>query len=971
MVERSDGRAGGRASRELWLASTAIAAGFVGLLMQSGAASAACDVTGSIIECTGTTPWPGYGDGSQSNQTITVGVGATVLGGGAPPAGQTNVDASGNPLPNPIAAMVLGADNNVNNGGSITGGIDAINSTGNILVNNTATIKANGGSAIFSGGDANVNTTGTLSGYFGVNAAGIANVVNSGTISGPTKGTFEGIKGDTVKLVNSGTISTAYVGVDAGAGGANIINQGRIAVSEALSAAISSNGGLVLDNSGQINGSVSTLVGNASVANKGLIDGGKNIAVYTADTVTLNNAGQITSAGPGISTIGASVVQLTNTGRITSTGKAGEGVTAYTDLTGMNSSVISAVDDGIAVHAFRDMNLVNTGTISVGNTTSTTTQATAVEADNVLTLVNKGNIFTGSKGANVAIQAGGAANIDNQTQITATGDNSFGIFSGGDLTLTNSGKLTAIGVGSTAAYAGGSANITNTQAITADNTALSAKYMLTVLNKAQITAGATGLSAGMDVILNNSGTITAPIGVQAAGIANVTNSGAINASGTGSLGVTADKAVNVNNSGTITGETGILVTTGGASSTIVNSGKIIGTSGTAIQLSTGSDTVTLKETSKVQGVIALGGGGDTVNVETGKSTSSKVIEFDSLDGAKVNISDNRSGLVVGNSIVIVDTTDFIVADSALMDVTATVSNLTQRRTGNASAIAPGDTTKGFWVQGIGGGSRHQATNTVNGWINGFGGMIGGYEAAPYADFRVGGFAGGAMGVSRLSQGVGDTVTSTYAFAGLYGRYQPNAFFVDFNVASGFVQNSSIRTVDSNVASGGTERATARNNGVFITPQVGFGYRHQYDQSGTITPSTRVRYLMAQYGSYEESGTTTPIAMGGRSYQAVETRTEIEFARARRSANGSGFRAYQTIGLMSQTRLTAGVMNATINDLPMAIATPGNRTGMGAYFGSGIEYQSARGATLFANFEAQVRMDRSVSGNARAGAIWSF
>ena len=233
------------------------------------------------------------------------------------------------------------------------------------------------------------------------------------------------------------------------------------------------------------------------------------------------------------------------------------------------------------------------------------------------------------------------------------------------------------------------------------------------------------------------------------------------------------------------------------------------------------------------------------------------------------------------------------------------------------------------------------------------------------------FKMGLGSYARVSQGSGDAVTSTYAFAGLYGRYQPNAFFVDFNVAGGYVGGSGTRTVSSNVALGGTETATAKSNGAFVSPQVGFGYRHQYDQSGTITPSTRVRYMMAQYGGYTEVGTSAPIAMGGRSYQAVETRTDVEFARARRSANGASFRVYQTIGLMSQTRLTSGVVNAAIFGTQMSIVTPGSRSTMAAYIGGGVEYQTARGATLFANFEAQVRFDKTVAGNARAGAIWSF
>ena len=128
MNERSGGRARGRALRDQWLTTTAMATGLTVLAMLPNPALANCAATDSIIACSGTTASPGYGDGTQSGQTITVEAGATVLGGSA----KTN------------AAMEIGADNTVNNGGSITGAIHGITATGNILVNNTAVIAATG-----------------------------------------------------------------------------------------------------------------------------------------------------------------------------------------------------------------------------------------------------------------------------------------------------------------------------------------------------------------------------------------------------------------------------------------------------------------------------------------------------------------------------------------------------------------------------------------------------------------------------------------------------------------------------------------------------------------------------------------------------------------------------------------------------------------------------------------------------------
>lgn len=957
MVERSGGRARGRALRDLWMTTTAMATGFAICGLAPTSALADCAATGSIIECTGTTSSPGYGDGTQNNQTITVGAGATVLGGsGVAPANN--------------AAIYVGSGNNVNNGGSVTGGIDAIASTGDILVNNTASITANGGKAINSGGSATVNTTGSLSGQIGVQAVGRARVVNSGSISGPANGTFEGIKADSVELVNSGSISTGFVGVNAGAGGASIINQGTIAVTESLSAAISSNGGLALDNSGNIIGSVSTLVGSSSVANTGSIDGRSNIAIYTAGRLNLNSTGQISSSGQNISTVGADSIILTNTGKIVATGSGGSAVTAYTDLSGTNGGQIIGGNDGVGVRAFRDLTLTNTGNIASGNTTNANTKAVAVDAGNNLVLTNKGNIQTGSSGANIAVRAGASAVIDNQALISASGAESYGLFSGGDVRLANTGNIQAVGGGATGVYGGGSVEVVNRSSISADGTALSAKYQLTVDNSSQITSGGTGLLSGSDTVLNNSGVIAAPVGVAARAVAKVTNSGRIGSGGEGSIGIIATNAVQVNNSGTITGETGILVTHGGQSSTITNSGRIIGTGGTAIRLTNAADTVTLTKSSRVQGLIALGGGGDTVNVETSKASGSQVIVFDTLEGANVNLSGDRPATVIGNRIVAVDTTNFIIADSALNDVTGAVSNLVQRRNGNATSNQPADTTRGFWVQGVGGGRNQQTTSSLNGSRHTFGGLIAGYETAPFLDYRIGAFAGASYGYTKVNN-TADNSGGTYAYAGIYGRYQPGAFFVDFNVVGGYAVHASSRNVSSNMAAGGTENASSRTSGVYVSPQVGLGYRIQYDQSGTITPAVKVRYLTARYGANTESGTSAPISVGARASHSLEVRGEVEMSRVRRSANGTSLRMYQTIGVVNQTRLTNGVVNANILGTQINLTTPGPRSEFAAYFGAGIEWTAGRGATLFANFEAEVRLDKSIAGHGRAGAMWSF
>lgn len=144
------------------------------------------------------------------------------------------------------------------------------------------------------------------------------------------------------------------------------------------------------------------------------------------------------------------------------------------------------------------------------------------------------------------------------------------------------------------------------------------------------------------------------------GAVSIINSGTITATGAdgdGILVLAGNSATTIDNSGQINGASGLVLA--GGSNTIVNKGlisgaagegiiatgttsldnadSIVGSGGIAVQLSAADETVTLRTSSNVTGMIAAGGGTDAANLigTTSTAASSQTIAafsgFDSLD----------------------------------------------------------------------------------------------------------------------------------------------------------------------------------------------------------------------------------------------------------------------------------------------------------------------------------------------------
>lgn len=736
-------------------------------------------------------------------------------------------------------------------------------------------------------------------------------------------------------------------------------------------------GNALAQNQGVVGGlleATSSNGGNATVINSGIAFA-LNAQTFNGGNASATNSGTVFTTFNTTAVNGNATATNTASGLATAITTFAQGGTATTNNAG--NVLISVQTSGF----FGDAVTVNTG--------------------NIQNLVGPGpGIDTRTNGAgnattvNTGFVAGGVS--------TLTGDT----FGGGDATFVNTGKVAGdVYVSAADNFAGaGNAVLFNTGSIIANFNGV--QVTSTSGNGSLVNFGTIDVSNapffGQLILVGsvdgngsayNAGRIIGELDVVAGnfGTATLSNAGLIDGSKTGGTAIdmfqsdpTASTVLNLLPGSRIIGRIGL------------NDGTpFFGTPATVVNFFGGAD---------ISSVTTFGlpcGCGGTVGglIDTGST---------------VNVFGSVPYVISGNTVAILDPTSFAVQDKNIADFSHTISSMVTSRLNNPAAMNGGSTPIGFapsgnvavdmardafagisslnyassdrvlfsnpsvtakdgtsvWAQGFAGQRIQDANAPVLRSVNNFyGGMLG-VDKTFRPGLRIGGLLGGGSIDSAIGMSSGDT-KSDIVFGGAYGRYAMNQAFVDFALLGGHSSNNLTRMMANNLAPNGLETATAKYDGWFISPEIAYGVKMPIASDLTMTPTGRVRYLAANFGGYQESGSTTNLTVASRTSHNFEERGEVTLTKTSNPTPAQRMQISATAGLLAFQRAGDTTVNTILLGQNLPFAAPGKNDVFGGYGGVGFDWRHVSGWTVFGAAEYTATNDSSRTATAKGGVKVAF
>lgn len=600
-----------------------------------------------------------------------------------------------------------------------------------------------------------------------------------------------------------------------------------------------------------------------------------------------------------------------------------------------------------------------------------------------ITNFSDGRIY--SDGAGIATHGAGAIIVNEgyiQTQASKTDFTGFGfefnapIHSSGDLVqIINSGELVASGNSSDGIFSSGmNASIVNTGRVRAG-------VPFQGVDDFTIGNGTGIFSVGSFAEIVNSGVITqVQVGIDSSGTdSKIVNDGLIEVSGHISpSGVTmqgygvwaSGENSMVEHGGTIVGKdivpeifselpypieipgltNGVALDPFGVSNGIADISGQIFVSSNAILGGDGEQVVTFREGAQMTGTIDLGGGIDTVNV--GMTGSSASLTF--LNVENINLLSEVTGVVVGDSVHVVDASVFSYQTQTLNSLVSRAHGSMLRRSQFEGATDP------LWVEASATGFDYDGNHKMGGYEHDASIFNMGYQIE--LEFGQAGFlAGYSEGDIRSDQlSFEDEIQSYYM--GAYYRFPIQSLNMTTSILIGREEHKQQRFSLNNLS--GYEKAEATPDSYFISPSVSIDWIIPVTERFSLIPSGTLSYTLSRIESYGESGAASNLSVDERFLHIGNFQSELaavyQFERV----------ALALVGGLDVRYSDDSPVEASIGGQGLTIDPVNDRTVTAGFIAARASIRISKNVSLSTAIENRIFEDGDeIFGSARLG--WSF
>lgn len=854
------------------------------------------------------------------------------------------------------------------NASALGTGSVAINGSANRLIVNTPNavtlanvISGTGGVNVTGGGVVTLTGTNTYSGGTDI-AAGILRATNVAALgTGPvavqsgalldldlaTAATWNAVLSGAGGLRKSGLGDLTLV-TNSLSGGLDV-QQGRVLVS--TTAALGSGQVTTANQTALVftNTTAQTMNNAISGAGQLIMNGAGQLVISNANTFTGGsaiNAGRVTlndgaGLGTGLITVNApgelGIGNVTVANAITGAGRIVKTASGNASLTGANTgfSGVLAIDAGsVQIGA---ANALGTGSVALNGSSN----RLIVSTPNAVTLAN---VIGGTGGVEVAgggfVTLSGANSYSGGSFVTsgrlhAASNSSVGT---GTINLTSNGQFsfdagnqanTITGAGLVVKLGTGSGSLTGTN--THSGGTLISAGTLTAASMAGFGSGAVQVNATGTLTMTNTGTLA---------FANaLSGAGALRMAGTGRLDFA--NAFSIRNLFVDTGRVRLNAAattdaTVASAGTLDGTGRIIGSltsSGiVAPGNSIGTLTVQGNYTQNASGVLEVefdgSGNIDLLDVTGNATLNGGTIRFVSVGGAEGNGGTFlRTGGTVTGTFATIETVGAQLPLSVIYSSnTATMapSVLTARpSTFNAQTLAAADGVFGFagavsegvsmlgegrgvWANGFASSGERSASGSTLGYDHNGSGVATGFNLPVNASVSLGVAVGWSTTEIDLASGGGGG-TQDALLGSAYVRYSTDAITVLAGVATGVVDQSTVRNVSFNGFSGSVEGSgDADMTALFFDGRINLGAGSGWDVDGV----GRVTFVTMSQDKYLESGTSPlRLEVAARDAETAEVRLGLEASRLLIDADQGG----EETGAGTRLTLAAGVASTNVQD----------------------------------------------------------